>query len=94
MRSKQDTPIRPAEDIASPTEATVHERINPALPPILVFVWITGFAASSAMIDRKMWNWLPTATVLVFGTVLVAAGVHFRRIARSRNSQVAHQART
>jgi Protein of unknown function (DUF3592) len=177
MRKRQelkDTPIRPAEDIAPPTEVAGHQRINPALPAILVSVGMILLAMGfyeghnvlhltqagqratgtvvrmelgtgsgnestyhaivrfsldedtqiefqdrvatnppslrpgdavtvlyspdspqrSAMIDRRIWNWLPTAALLVFGTVLGAVGVHIRRIAQSRNSQLRHQAQT
>jgi hypothetical protein len=156
--------VRPAEDIAQPSEITGRQRINPALPGILVLVGIILLAIgfyeghnvlhltqsgqraqgtvvrmeletgsdnestyhavvrfspdediqiefqdragtnppshrpgdavtvlyspdspqSSAMIDRRSWNWLPTAALLVFGTVLAAAGVHLRRIVQSR----------
>lgn len=38
-------------------------------------LYVRGGAAHDAMIDRGLWNWLPTALLALFGSVHVFAGL-------------------
>jgi len=45
--------------------------------PVTV-LYVRGSAASSAMIDRGRWNWLPTGLLGLFGSVLTLVGIRSR----------------